>query len=83
MQVEVITPEKKLYSGEAESINLPGASGSFEILNNHAPIIAALQRGQLTIVSNEGKIQIEVEDGFVECVKNVVNVLVSNGKIIS
>ena len=46
MFLEIITPDKKVYSGDVESVKLPGAEGSFGILNNHAPIIASLKKEQ-------------------------------------
>ena len=54
MLVEVITPDQVVYSGEAESVKLPGASGQFEALNNHAPLISGLDAGQV-VVKNQGR----------------------------
>ena len=53
MQLEVLTPDQELFNGEIESIVLPGIDGYFGILNNHAPIIAALGKGVVTL--NGGK----------------------------
>ena len=55
MHLEIVSPEAKLFSGEVESITLPGALGSFQILNNHAPIVSTLKEGQVVI---QGKINI-------------------------
>ena len=49
MTLEILTPDKKVFEGEATSVTLPGTLGSFEILNHHAPIISTLQDGKLTI----------------------------------
>jgi len=49
MQVEIITPESNIYSGEAVSVRLPGLDGSFQILNGHAAIISALQGGSVKV----------------------------------
>lgn len=49
MQVEVITPESKIFTGEAQAVQLPGLDGLFQVLNNHAPIISALKSGQVKI----------------------------------
>ncbi len=49
MQVNIITPEFNVYSGEAVSVRLPGLDGSFQILNGHAPIISALQNGSVKV----------------------------------
>lgn len=49
MHVEIITPEAKVFSGEAEAIQFPGIDGLFQVLNNHAPIISALAKGHIKI----------------------------------
>ncbi len=49
MILEIITPEAKLFSGEVTSVVLPGANGSFQLLNNHAPIISGLTKGIIKI----------------------------------
>lgn len=83
MQIDILTPEKKLFSGQASGIKLPGIAGGLELLENHAPIIAALKKGAIEINMN-GKIQkIEIEDGFAECINNQVSILIADGKIIN
>ena len=47
MLLEILTPDKKVFSGEVNSVSVPGKSGSFEVLNNHAPIISTLDKGTL------------------------------------
>lgn len=49
MQLEVITPETKIFEGTVEAVQLPGLDGSFQILNGHAPIISALKSGSVKI----------------------------------
>jgi F-type H+-transporting ATPase subunit epsilon len=63
MQLDILTPEKRIFSGEAQSVSLPGSDGRFQVLNNHAPIISSLQKGYLKVVSNsqESKWNITVE----------------------
>lgn len=76
MQVEVLTPDKTLYTGEAEVITLPGVNGSFQIMDNHAALIANLKAGQME-VKNGGNVELfEVSGGLVEVIKNKVVVLV-------
>ena len=55
MQLEIVSPEAQLFSGEVLSITVPGASGSFQILNNHAPIVSTLVEGRVKI---QGKIDL-------------------------
>lgn len=49
MQLEIITPEVKVFSGEADAVQLPGLDGSFQVLNGHAPIISALKTGVVKV----------------------------------
>ena len=76
MYLEIITPEKKVYSGEVESIKLPGADGSFGILNNHAPIIATLKKGTVKVTEKSNKVEnFEINGGVVEVLNNKIIVL--------
>lgn len=79
MTLDILTPEKKLYSGEATLVQLPGVDGSFEILNGHAPIISALKNGILRYKTNEGEKRIRITGGFVECLQNKVIVCAEGG----
>ena len=76
MHLEIVTPEKSLYSGEVTLVQLPGKNGSFEILKNHAPIVSTLEKGVIKLRPLEGEdIFFEVSGGVVECKKNVISVL--------
>ncbi|MBI9036108.1 MAG: F0F1 ATP synthase subunit epsilon, partial [Bacteroidales bacterium] len=55
MTIEIITPEKSIFTGEAELVQLPGIDGSFEILNNHAPLISVLKTGKIKVMDREKK----------------------------
>jgi F-type H+-transporting ATPase subunit epsilon len=66
MFLEIITPEAKLFSGEVESVQLPGISGSFQLLNNHAPIISALTKGTIKLDLSQGKQIFDPAKGKVE-----------------
>ena len=54
MNLIVLTPEKEIYQGQITSVKVPGISGQFEILNNHAPIVAALGQGDVRILDAKG-----------------------------
>jgi F-type H+-transporting ATPase subunit epsilon len=76
MYLEIITPDKKIYQGEARSITLPGSKGSFQILKNHAPIISTLTKGNVKFVDgNNQEHSYFVESGVVENKKNKIIVL--------
>ncbi len=76
MHLEIITPEKKVYSGEVEAIRLPGAEGSFGILNNHAPLIATLKQGTVKVTEVSKKVEnFVINGGVVEVLHNKITVL--------
>jgi len=55
MLLEIITPEKRIYSGQVKLVQLPGSIGSFEILRNHAPIISTLEKGKIKVEEETGQ----------------------------
>ena len=75
MYLEIITPEKKVYSGDVEAVKLPGADGSFGIMNNHAPIISTLNDGKLVIRDGGKEDVFFIQGGVVEAINNKVTVL--------
>jgi F-type H+-transporting ATPase subunit epsilon len=78
MRIEILTPEKKLFSGDAYGVQLPGISGSFEVLEKHAPMVSALGKGAVKILLDKtGKSNAyKINSGFVEVLNNQVSVLV-------
>jgi F-type H+-transporting ATPase subunit epsilon len=76
MNVEILTPDKTLFSGDAEFVTLPGSNGSFQVFENHAPLIANLGKGTVSIKSATGLESFAVNGGLVEVLKNKVVVLV-------
>ncbi|MEZ5084487.1 MAG: ATP synthase F1 subunit epsilon [Bacteroidales bacterium] len=76
MNVEIINPDKTIFSGDADLVQLPGKDGSFEILNNHAPLISVLKGGKVKIInSNKEKSYFEIKGGVIEVLKNKVLIL--------
>ena len=75
MHLEIITPDKKIFSGEVTSVSVPGTDGRFQVLNNHAPIISTLQNGQVKIKSADGDQTFDVKGGVIEVLKNKVILL--------
>jgi len=77
MQLEVVSPEQILFQKEVSSAILPGVDGLFQILNNHAPLIAVLKEGIIKAKELDGKeSEIKVNNGFVEVLNNKVTVMV-------
>ena len=88
MKVEIITPESRVFSGEAAAVSLPGSDGVFQVLNNHSPIISSLKEGLVKIeatgtrenthpsVKNNGtSIEVSIKGGVVELMNNKLIVL--------
>ncbi len=77
LKLEIITSEKLLFAGEIKIVKLPGVSGSFEIMENHAPIISTLMQGKIKVKEiNDMVSYFEIKGGLVELSNNDVKVLV-------
>lgn len=76
MQLEIVTPDQKIFEGKVRHVQLPGKEGLFGILDNHAPIVSTLVKGRIKVEVNGGDIQIfEIGGGVVEMNNNKVIVL--------
>jgi F-type H+-transporting ATPase subunit epsilon len=76
VKLEIITPEKRLFDGKVKLVKVPGASGSFEILNNHAPIISTLTKGTIKVITEtDQKELIDIDSGIVEVKANTISIL--------
>lgn len=84
MTLEILTPEKKLFSGEVYGVQMPGISGSFEVLEKHAPLVSALKAGRVKVLRDRQhhEAHYEIQGGFVEVLNNKVTVLVEGAQII-
>lgn len=77
MTLEILTPDKKIFSGDVYGVQLPGISGMFEVLDKHAPIVSALKAGKLKILKDKNTTaQYNIQGGFVEVLHNKASVLV-------
>jgi F-type H+-transporting ATPase subunit epsilon len=78
MNIEILTPERKFFSGEAYGVQLPGATGLFEVLEKHAPLVSALKPGRIKILKDKTHdlARFDIQSGFVEVLNNKVTILV-------
>lgn len=77
MQLDILTPEQSIYSGNVYGVQLPGLEGSFEILEGHAPIIASLGNGKMKILKDKNTTEVfNITGGFVEVINNKASVLI-------
>jgi F-type H+-transporting ATPase subunit epsilon len=75
MILEILTPDKKVFEGEVNSVSLPGTMGSFEVLSHHAPLISTLEDGKLTVRGGGKEDVFLIQGGVVEVLNNKVMVL--------
>ncbi len=75
MHIEIITPDVEIFKGEAELVQLPGIDGSFELLNNHAPLISALTKGKIKVKISGKEQFFDIAGGVIEVHDNKVLIL--------
>jgi F-type H+-transporting ATPase subunit epsilon len=81
MTLEILTPERKIFSGDVYGVQLPGISGLFEVLDKHAPLVSALKAGKLKILKDKSSTNsYNIQGGFVEVLNNKTTVLVEGAE---
>ncbi|PWT78836.1 MAG: ATP synthase F1 subunit epsilon [Bacteroidetes bacterium] len=85
MNLEILTPEKKLFSDDVYGVQLPGVAGLFEVLDRHAPLVSALKGGRIKVLKDKNNNHLayfDIKSGFVEIISNHVTVLVEGGEAV-
>ena len=81
MTLDILTPEKKIFSGEVYGVQLPGITGSFEVLDKHAPMVSALKAGKLKVLNDKTTTStFNIQSGFVEVLNNKTIVLIEGAE---
>ena len=80
MLLEIVTPEAVLFSGEIDSVAVPGINGEFQMLNNHAPIVSLLREGTIKIYGSI-ELEEEVEEKFSKGDKGETLLPINSGTI--
>ena len=76
MKIDIITPDTTIFSGEASLVQFPGSDGSFEVMHNHAPMIANLTKGRVKVLGmDKTPLFFEIKGGVVEILANKILVL--------
>ncbi|HLT88830.1 MAG TPA: F0F1 ATP synthase subunit epsilon, partial [Sphingobacterium sp.] len=70
MKLTIITPDKLAYEGDATAVTVPGSAGSFQILQDHAPIVSTLEDGKVIIRDTQGQTVFVIKGGVVEAKDN-------------
>ncbi len=79
MYLEILSPEKSIFKGQVYGVQLPGLEGYFEVLENHAPLIATLGKGRVKVIIDKDSLEyFQISGGFVEVLKNKASVLVED-----
>ena len=77
MELSILTPETKLFSGNIKSVKVPGTKGQFQILKGHAAIVSSLNKGTVYVVDGEGATHhFDIVRGFIEVLRDEVSMLV-------
>jgi len=83
MDLVVLTPEQEYFKGEITSLTVPGLSGEFEVLADHAPLVSALTSGEVKVKKNDGEeLRFSVGRGFLEVINNDLALLVNDIKLL-
>ncbi len=81
MILNILTPERKIFEGEVYGILVPGVQGYFELLDNHAPIVAALGNGRMKVLKDKTTTEeYKIEGGFIEMSNNKTVVLIESAE---
>ena len=80
MYLEILTPEKKVFEGDVTLATFPGADGSFQVMDNHAPLISLLKEGTVEYKGKGLNQNILITGGVVEVLTNKV-ILLADGII--
>ncbi len=81
MLLEIVSPEALLFSGEVTSVSLPGVDGSFQILNNHAPIVSLLTKGIVKVTAVNFKFSKETVSQFTKVNDQTYTLAIESGTI--
>ena len=80
MYLEIVSPEKTLFNGDVESVLVPGMDGSFQMLDNHAPIVSTLIKGTVKILG-EISVSDDLSDVFSNVSSNETHLSISSGVV--
>ena len=75
MYLEIYTPDQSVFEGEVDSASFPGTDGSFQILNNHAPLVSTLGKGIIVYKDKKNETELMIDGGVIEVLNNRVIVL--------
>lgn len=76
LQLEIVTPKKVIYNSEIQSVRAPGFIGSFQVLQDHAPLVSIVDSGEVKVIDEKGTdIRFAISGGFLDVRKNIIKLL--------
>jgi len=83
-RLQIVTPNRVVFQGDATSLSAPGVQGGFQVLSNHAPLLSSLEVGELRVKGVDGRDSAyATSGGFVEVKDNTVVVLAETAEAAS
>ena len=76
LKLRIVSPEKIVFVGDVDSVIVPGMSGEFQVLPNHAPLISSLEAGKVVYDTADGRKELTIAGGFAEVQNNNVSLCV-------
>ena len=81
MELSILTSGKTVFEGQVSSVTAPGTNGGLQVLENHAPLVASLGEGTISLVTNDNQtLDFETTGGFIEVLSNNVSILLETVK---
>ena len=81
LNVEIVTPDGVIFSGTAQSCTIPGVEGRFQVLKDHAALLAILEVGEIILVNDNSEKSLATSGGYVEVKKNFINIVVESAEL--
>ena len=75
LKFSLVSPERELYSGDVDQVNIPGTEGDLGVMPNHSPLMAAIRTGTITVIENGAEIKFFVQGGFADVTPSGLTVL--------
>jgi len=75
LQFSLVSPERELYSGDVDQVDIPGTEGDLGVMPNHSPLMAAIRTGVITVTENGSETQFFVQGGFADVTPSGLTVL--------
>jgi len=75
LHFSLVSPERELYSGDVDQVNIPGTEGDLGVMPNHSPLMAAIRTGMITVIENGTETKFFVQGGFADVTPSGLTVL--------